>query len=143
MELKRISPEEAKTLLDSASGHVYIDVRTTEEFDAGHVRGAKNIPVLKPGPAGMQLNPDFVEVVEANFPKDARLIVGCQKGGRSLRATQLLLEAGFTEVVDMRGGYGGESDALGRLTYPGWQPRGYPTTTDSAPEDRYQHLAAK
>jgi rhodanese-related sulfurtransferase len=61
----------------------------------------------------------------------------------SLRATQFLLEAGFTEVVDMRGGCGGESDALGRLTFPGWQPRGYPTTTDSAPEDRYEFLTAK
>lgn len=64
MEVKRISPEEAKTLLDSSSGHIYIDVRTTDEFDAGHVPGAKNIPVLEPGPAGgMQVNPDFVEVV--------------------------------------------------------------------------------
>jgi rhodanese-related sulfurtransferase len=144
MELKRISPEEAKALLESSDGHIYIDVRTTMEFDAGHVPGAKNIPVLEPGPSGgMELNADFVRVCEANFPKDARLIVGCQKGGRSLKATQFLLEAGFTNVVDMRGGYGGESDALGRLTYPGWQPRGFPTTTDSTPEDRYEHLAAK
>jgi rhodanese-related sulfurtransferase len=143
MELKRISPEEAKTLLDSPDGYIYIDVRTAREFDAGHVPRAKNIPVLEPGPSGMELNPDFVRVCEVNFAKDARLIVGCQKGGRSLKATQFLLEAGFTGVVDMRGGYGGESDAFGRLTYPGWQPRGYPTTTDSAPEDRYEQLAAK
>lgn len=48
MELKRISPEEAQTLLHSSSGHIYIDVSTTREFDAGHVPGAKNIPVLEP-----------------------------------------------------------------------------------------------
>jgi rhodanese-related sulfurtransferase len=143
MEIRRISPEEAKTLLDSSDGYIYIDVRTTQEFDAGHVPGAKNIPLLEPGPAGMQVNPDFVALCEANFPKDARLIIGCQKGGRSLRATQVLMDTGFTQVADMRGGYGGESDPLGRLTYPGWQPRGYPTTTESAREDRYEHLARK
>jgi rhodanese-related sulfurtransferase len=49
MELKRISPAEAKTLLDSSSGHIDIDVCTAHELDAGHVPGAKNIPVLEPG----------------------------------------------------------------------------------------------
>ncbi|HEY6290730.1 MAG TPA: rhodanese-like domain-containing protein, partial [Terriglobia bacterium] len=142
--LTRISPKEARSLLDSSTGYTYIDVRTTREFDAGHVPGAKNIPLLEPDAGGgMQLNPRFVEVCEAHFPKDAKLIIGCQKGGRSLRATQFLLEAGFTSVVDMRGGFGGESDAFGRLTYPGWEPRGFPAVTECAPEDSYQHLARK
>jgi rhodanese-related sulfurtransferase len=35
MEIKRITPEEAKELLDSNSGYVYLDVRTVPEFDAG------------------------------------------------------------------------------------------------------------
>jgi len=143
MEIKRISPEEAKNLLDSG-GYAYIDVRTPGEFEAGHVPGAKNVPVLEPDASGrMQPNPRFVEVVGANFPRDSKLIVGCQKGGRSLRAAQLLLEAGFNGVVDMRGGYGGETDALGRLTFPGWEPRGLPTATESGPEDRYEHLAKR
>lgn len=144
MEIKRISPEEAKNLLDSGSGFAYIDVRTVGEFEAGHVPGAKNIPVLEPDGAGrMQPNPRFVEVVGENFPRDSKLIVGCQKGGRSLRAAQLLLEAGFAGVVDMRGGYGGETDAFGRLTFPGWEPRGLPIATESAPEDQYEHLARR
>jgi rhodanese-related sulfurtransferase len=54
VQLKRMSPEEAKTLLDSSSGHIYIDVCTTHEFDAGHAPGAKNIPVLEPGPGGIR-----------------------------------------------------------------------------------------
>jgi hypothetical protein len=33
------------------------------------------------------VNPDFVQVIDANFPKDAGLIIGCQKGGRSLVAS--------------------------------------------------------
>ncbi len=142
MEVKRITPEEAKGLLDSNAGYVYLDVRTVPEFDAGHVPGAKNVPVVEPDASGrMQLVPRFVEIVEAGFGKDVKCITGCQKGGRSKKAAELLLMAGFTHVLDMRGGYGGETDETGRLTFPGWAPRGFPTTRESLPEDRYENLA--
>lgn len=144
MEIKRITPEQAKELLDSQAGTLYLDVRTVPEFEAGHVPGAKNVPVVEPDPFGrMQLNPRFVEIVEKNFGKDVKGITGCQKGGRSLKAAELLLQAGFPNVVDMRGGFGGETDEMGRLTFPGWAPRGLPTTRESAPEDRYDTLARK
>lgn len=85
MEIKRITPEQAKELLDSNQGYIYLDVRTVPEFEAGHVPGAKNVPVVEPDASGrMQLNPRFVEIVEANFGKDVKCITGCQKGGRSI-----------------------------------------------------------
>ena len=144
MEINRVTPEKAKELLDSNTGYVYLDVRTVPEFDAGHVPGAKNVPILDRDSAGrMQLNPRFVEVVESNFGKDAKLITGCQRGGRSLKAADLLLTAGFSDVVDMRGGFAGETDPAGRLTFPGWEPRGLPTARESAPEDQYENLARK
>ena len=144
MEIKRISPEETKQLLDSSSDHIYLDVRTVPEFDAGHVPGAKNIPVMEPSPTGlMQINPRFVETVEANFGKEAKCITGCQKGIRSLKAAELLLQAGFTDVADMRGGYGGEIDPMGQLAYPGWELRGYPTSRESKPEERHESLSKK
>jgi rhodanese-related sulfurtransferase len=144
MEIKRIAPEEAKELLDSNSGYVYLDVRTVPEFDAGHVPGAKNIPVVEPDASGrMQLNPRFVEIVEKNCGKEPKCITGCQKGGRSIKAAELLLRAGFPHVLDMRGGFGGETDELGRITFPGWSLRGLPTTRESPPEDRYENLAKK
>lgn len=144
MEIKRITPEQAKELLDSNSGHTYLDVRTVPEFDAGHVPGAKNVPVVEPDPSGrMQMNPRFLAVVQANFAPEAKLITGCQKGGRSLKAAELLLQAGFADVVDMRGGFGGETDQFGQVTFPGWVPRGLPTSQESAPDDRYENLAKK
>jgi rhodanese-related sulfurtransferase len=144
MEIKRITPEQAKELLDLDSGYIYLDVRTVPEFEAGHVPGAKNVPVVEPDGFGrMQLNPHFVGIVGANFGKDVKCITGCQKGGRSLKAAELLLAAGFTNVVDMRGGFGGETDEIGRLTFPGWAPRGLPTARESAPDDRYESLAQK
>ena len=144
MEIKRITPEETKKLLDSNAGYIYVDVRTVPEFEAGHVPGAKNVPVVEPDAYGrMQLNPRFIEIVEKNFGKDMKCITGCQKGGRSLKAAELLLAAGFASVVDMRGGFGGETDEMGRITFPGWAPRGLPTCTNCTPEDRYESLAKK
>ena len=144
MEIKRITPEQTKELLDSKTGYVYLDVRTVPEFEAGHVPGAKNVPVLESDAFGrMQMNARFVQIVEANFGKDLQGITGCQKGGRSMKAAELLLQAGFANILDMRGGFGGETDEMGRLTFPGWAPRGLPTTRDSAPEDRYANLATK
>ena len=69
---------------------VYIDVRTEREFANGHPQGAVNIPVAFPDPArGMMMNPDFVKVVEANFPHDKKIIVGCQAGPRSNAAARI------------------------------------------------------
>lgn len=114
------------------------------EFGAGHVPGAKNIPVVEPDASGrMLLNPRFVEIAEANFGKDVKCITGCQEGGRSIKAAELLLTAGFPNVLDMRGGFGGETDEVGRVTFPGWSLRRLPTTRDSAAEDRYEDLAKK
>ena len=144
MEIKRITPEQAKELLDSNTGYTYLDVRTVPEFEAGHVPGAKNVPVVEPDPFGrMQLNPRFVEIVEVNVGKDVKCITGCQKGGRSMKAAELLLQSGFANILDMRGGFGGETDEMGQLTFPGWAPRGLPTTRESATEYRYENLAKK
>lgn len=142
MEIRRISPLEAKDLLDADSDAVYLDVRTVPEFDAGHVPGAKNIPVLDRDPYGrMAPVPRFAEIVEANFGKDVRCVTGCQKGARSMMAANALVAAGFTNVVDMQGGWGGEMDMTGRVVDPGWVARGLPATVESEPQDRFETLA--
>jgi rhodanese-related sulfurtransferase len=140
MQIKRITPEQASELLKSGS-HIFVDVRTPAEFDAGHVPGAKNVPILESDSYGRMLpNSNFASIMEANFGKKAGIIVGCQMGGRSLRAAEVLLASGFTDVMDMRGGFGGERDMLGRLSFPGWEPRGLPVSKESSPDDRYAHL---
>jgi hypothetical protein len=48
MEVKRITPEQTKVLLDSNQHYIYLDVRTVSEFEARHVPGAKNVPVVEP-----------------------------------------------------------------------------------------------
>src|SRR5258708_32343511 len=108
MAIQQTTPEEASQLL--AHGYRYVDVRTEPEFAGGHPAGAVNIPVVFPDPATrrMTMNADFVRVVAAHFPKDARIIVGCQAGGQSQRAAGVWAEAGFTPWLDMHGGVGGE-----------------------------------
>lgn len=139
---KRVSPEDAKKLMDE-EGYVYLDVRSIPEFEQGHPEGAYNIPLLHRGEGGMQPNPDFMKVVEAVFPKDAKLVIGCRSGGRSLRAAKQMLQAGYTDVVDQRAGYAGSADPFGQKVEEGWEPKGLPTKTGSEPERDYETLASK
>ncbi len=141
MPLKRISPEEAKELLDSDGGYVYVDVRSTPEFEGGHAPGAKNIPIMHRTNMGMQPNGEFVAVCEKAIGKDAKIITACLRGGRSMKAAQILIANGFTDVVDMRGGFMGEPDPMGGAEYPGWQPRGLPVTTEAADDETYEGLS--
>jgi rhodanese-related sulfurtransferase len=69
-----------------------IDVREPGEFSAGHVPGAVNLPLGGlPGSA-------------AQLERDARIIVICQSGRRSVRAAKRLLKSGFTDVHNVVGG---------------------------------------
>ena len=84
------------------------------------------MPVALRTPEGLVPNPDFLTQVAAVASQDAKLITGCLRGGRSLRAAGLLVEGGWTGVVDMRGGWDAELDQTGAVTYPGWTQRGLP-----------------
>lgn len=139
---KTVTPKEAKELLEA--GYHYVDVRTEEEFADGHVEGARNVPIaVADGGFGMRANPDFVRVMAANFPKDAKLVLGCKAGGRSAKACEILMAEGFTDVVNMDGGFHGRYDPMGRLAQPGWSQEGLPTATDPDDGCDYGSLASK
>ena len=53
----------------------------------------------------MVSNKKFMEEVEAQVPKDAKVIVCCQKGLRSLMACEQMVRLGFTEVAWLSGGF--------------------------------------
>src|SRR5262249_17389752 len=132
MSVKNVRPEEAKDILERDSAAVYIDVRTEQEFMNGHVPKSVNIPVVWPDPSTrrMKPNPDFVRVVTEHFPKDKRIIVGCQAGGRSQMAAELLSQEGFEDVSNMQGGFGGARDPMGRVVMPGWTQLGFGIETE-------------
>ncbi|KAJ0966912.1 hypothetical protein J5N97_023829 [Dioscorea zingiberensis] len=87
------------------AGHRYLDVRTVDEFNAGHAVGATNIPYMFKAGSGMAKNPKFLEEVSSMFGKDDGILIGCQSGRRSFMAATDLSSAGFTSIVDIAGGY--------------------------------------
>ena len=144
MAVKEIAPQQAHEVLQNDADAVYIDVRTEGEFAAGHPEGAINIPVAFHDPArGMVLNPEFVKVVEQNFSKEKKIIVGCQAGPRSTRAAGLLEQAGYRDVSNMLGGFGGMRDPSGRVVAPGWSAEGLPVTQDNGEGVSYDSLKSK
>jgi rhodanese-related sulfurtransferase len=139
------TPPEAQEVLASDPAAVYLDVRTEAEFEAGHPAGARNVPVMQFDPATRQprANPDFVAVVQRHFPPTTKLLVGCQSGVRSLRACQLLGEAGYIDVTNIEGGFGGARDQNGRVVVAGWRDAGLPIETGQTPGGSYADLVAK
>jgi rhodanese-related sulfurtransferase len=140
-EPTRISPQEASAKL--AEGWTYVDVRTAQEFEAGHPPGAVNVPLMHAGGPGMTPNPDFLPVMSAAFAKDAKIVVGCKAGGRSLRAAQALLGAGFANVVDQRAGWDGVRNPFGQVTEPGWSRAGLPVEEGQPRGRSYDDLKKK
>lgn len=137
--MKSVTPAEAKGLID-AEGYRYVDVRSVEEFAAGHAAGAANVPIAHATSYGMQPNPDFVGVMRSHFPEDAPLVLGCKSGGRSARACEVLAAAGYTNVVNMDGGFDGRMSPGGGLAQPGWRDSSLPVETGDGGDASYERL---
>lgn len=91
------------------SGAPVVDVRSPEEYAAGHVPGAVNIPL------------EQVESRRADFASDTPMHVICQSGGRSMKASEMLAAAGV-QTLSVAGGTKGWIDA-GRSVVTGSAPQ--------------------
>ena len=141
MAVKRIAPAEAAERMKE--GYLYLDVRSVPEFAEGHPPGARNVPIAHLGPGGSVQNADFQRAILAHFPLDARLVLGCKSGGRSQRAAMILEAAGYQNLVEMRGGWHGEGDAMGRLIERGWVAVGLPVEREAQPGASWEELRPK
>ncbi len=131
MPIKQQKPAEAHQTLEQNPGAIYLDVRTENEFAQGHPEGALNVPVVFiKGPGQMQLNDDFLPVVEKVIPKNSKLVVGCLSGMRSQRACEILEQAGYADLTNVVGGFGGQKDQSGAVVIKGWRDEGLPVSTD-------------
>jgi rhodanese-related sulfurtransferase len=88
---KGVSVDEAKELIDSGEVEV-LDVRTPEEFAAGHIPGAKLVPL------------QVIEGMLSELDKDQKYVVVCRSGNRSTEASGILAENGFKNIYNMNGG---------------------------------------
>lgn len=85
-----ISVQQAKEIIER--GEVFIlDVRTQEEYDAGHIQNSTLIPLQE------------IEKRLDEIPRDRKILVYCRTGHRSTQASEILANNGF-EVYNMKGG---------------------------------------
>lgn len=141
--MKQVSAADAHAL--QQQGHTYVDVRSTAEFAEGHPAGALNLPLIEldEDTGDMQPNPDFARVAKAVLPPGAPILVGCQMGGRSMRAAQMLESFGFSDVSNVRGGFGGAADRMTGKVEPGWAASGLPVETEAEPGTAYRALVER
>ena len=90
---KRATTTEVVQIINRGK-NVIVDVRTPEEFAAGHLRDAKNIPLADFG----------TRIGELEKSKGKSIVVVCQTGARADKAVRLLQGAGFEDVVALDGG---------------------------------------
>jgi len=142
--MKEVSAQEANEIMQKDGSVIYLDVRSTQEFDQGHPMRAVNIPIMNMVPGmGMVPNEDFVRVVEANIPKDTAVLIGCKSGGRSARAVEILSQMGFQNLTNVRSGFVGAMDMTGRIVEPGWSLLNLPLCSACEETASYSHLASK
>ncbi|MBR4868722.1 MAG: rhodanese-like domain-containing protein [Clostridia bacterium] len=90
---EQITPEQAKTIMDTESDFIIIDARTTEEFAQGHIANAILIPEY-----------EIADRAEKELPhKDALILVYCRSGRRSKIASEELVKLGYTNVKEFGG----------------------------------------
>jgi rhodanese-related sulfurtransferase len=75
---------------DSANGGQLLDVRTTEEFSQGHIKGAVNLSLQ-----------DIQTGALPSAQKDRPVYVYCRSGNRSAQAVGILEKAGYQDVTDL------------------------------------------
>jgi len=102
-----ISPAEFKEKVDSGE-YMIVDIRTPEEFQAGHVKGAINVDFY---------SPDFKSKV-AKLNRNKKYLYYCRSGHRSGQASALAKELGFNVAYELKGGINA------------WQEAGYKIETE-------------
>ena len=139
MTIKHLNVQQARQ--QQSAGATYLDVRSIPEFEQGHPEGAFNVPLLHLDPATGQMrpNPEFIAVVRANFTPETQLVVGCKMGGRSQQACELLASAGYNDVANVLGGFGGAP----QMGHAGWVQAGLPVETNADPSREYAALEKK
>lgn len=92
-EYHKMSAEDAKARLDSGDALILLDVRTKEEFDAGHIEGA----LLLPNETILDSQPDILPDLHAE------ILIYCRSGNRSAQAANKLVAMGYNNVYDFGG----------------------------------------
>jgi phage shock protein E len=89
----RITAKQAKSRIDSGDAVVVLDVRTPQEYKAGHIPNAVLLP-----------NETITDSPPKELPQfDAEILIYCRSGNRSAQAANKLIAMGYTDVYDFGG----------------------------------------
>ncbi len=86
-DFKNVSPQEAHALLENDKNITFIDVRSKEEFEKDHIKGAVHVPMKS--------------LEKLSSPE--KLLVYSERGERSIEASRILSKRGY-EVLNLEGG---------------------------------------
>lgn len=90
---QKISQTEAYEIMQKQNGYIILDVRTPDEYQEGHIKNAKLLP--------LQNIPQDIDKVLKD--KNQLILVYCRSGNRSKQAASKLAEAGFKNVKEFGG----------------------------------------
>jgi rhodanese-related sulfurtransferase len=90
---QKIAASEALRIMEETDGYILLDVRTQEEFEQAHIKGAILLP-----------DTEIKDKAEEQLKdKNAVILVYCRSGRRSAQAAQQLADMGYTKVNDFGG----------------------------------------
>lgn len=92
-EYQNMTPREAAQAMNQEPDHVLVDVRSPEEYAAGHVAEAISLPVDRIAQEAPGKLPD----------KNQLILLCCRSGMRSQRAAHQLTEMGYTNLCAFGG----------------------------------------
>ena len=90
---RQIAMDEAVDMMAQETGYIILDVRRPDEFAAGHIPNAINVPNESIGTTDIPELPD----------KDQLIMVYCRSGRRSKEASEKLVKLGYTNIVEFGG----------------------------------------
>lgn len=98
-QVNQITSTQVKELITKQKKIIVLDVRTAEEFNEGHIKGAINIDVRQP---------DFATKVD-KLNKNGNYLVHCRTNHRSTMAVNQMMQSGFKTIYQMMDGFAGWS----------------------------------
>ncbi len=93
-DIELISAQQVHDAINNKDSLQLVDVRTQEEYNVSHLKGAQNICVE---------SDDFDKKIKS-LDKNKPVYVYCKKGSQSAKAAEKLKKLGFTKVYDLDGG---------------------------------------
>jgi rhodanese-related sulfurtransferase len=94
-QITEVTVGEIKNDIDSGKNFILLDVRTLEEFNAGHLPKGTNIP-----------RGTLEFLIGKFYPnKDTEIVLYCRTDARAALSTNALKEMGYTNVKNLKGGF--------------------------------------